>query len=92
MRREAVQFFEDAARAYLAEQIEEEKKKAVNQSILAEVKQFTSPLKHFGIALIMAIVAPLLLGGLIFFYSLFDNSFHLTISKQEAPSAKATNQ
>jgi hypothetical protein len=41
MKREVVQYFDDAARAYLADQIEEEKKAAVNNSILAEVKQFT---------------------------------------------------
>lgn len=103
MRSEAVQYFDAAAKLYLADQTEEEKKKAISQSILAEIaasnsatlaeiKQFTSPWKHVGIALAMAVVAPLLLGGLIFLYTIFDNSFHLTISRQEPAPAKLGNQ
>lgn len=90
MRRDAAQYFADAARAFLADQIEEEKKKAVNESILAEVKQFTSPWKHFGIALAMAIIAPVFLGGLIYLYTLFDSSAHPSLSKQETPATRGT--
>ena len=92
MRNDAARAFDDAAQAYLAEQIEEEKKTAVDNSILAEIKQFTSPWKHFGIAIVMAIVAPVFLGGLIFLYTLFDNSVHLTISRQhETQPAKSSD-
>jgi hypothetical protein len=101
MRYDAAQYFEIASREYLADQIEEQKRQAVGQSILAEitaanasilaeVKQFTSPWKHFGIALGMAIIAPVFLGGLIFLYTLFDSSVHVNISKQETPPASPT--
>lgn len=90
MRRDAVQYFDAAAKEYLADQIEEEKKKAVNESILAEIKQFTSPWKHVGMALVMAIVAPVFLGGLIYLYTLFDSSAHPSISKQETPAVRGT--
>jgi hypothetical protein len=103
MRYDAAQYFDSAAKEYLADHIEEQKGLAVKQSILTEItasnastlaeeKQFTSPWKHFGIALGMAIVAPVFLGGLIFLYTLFDSSVHLTISKQETPPAKTSGQ
>jgi hypothetical protein len=43
MRNDTARAFDDAAQVYLAEQIEEEKKAAVDNSILAEIKQFTFP-------------------------------------------------
>lgn len=88
MRNEAADFFRLAARELLKDEIEEEKKTAVGESILGEVKSiksevesFTSPWKHLGIALLMAIIAPVFFGGLVFFWSLFDRSFpiHVTI-------------
>ncbi len=84
MRNEAAEFFDESAKEYLAEYIENEKKSAVATSILDSVKNYTSPWKHLGIALSMAILAPVLLGGIIFLISLFDNSFpvHLTFEKQ----------
>lgn len=90
MRSDAAQFFDAASREYLKEQIEEEKKSAVNKSILAEIKSYTSPLRHIGIALLMAVVAPLLLGGLFLLYE-HSEDIHLTLSKQQPASTKSSN-
>ena len=80
MRVDAVQYFDSAAREYLAEQIEDEKKNAVEESILGEVRRFSSPWRHLGIALAMAIVAPLILGGMFFLYE-HSEDIHLAVSK-----------
>ena len=80
MKDEAARFFASAAKEYMADEIEEEKKKAVEKSILSEVKGFTSPWRHFGIALIMAILAPVVLGGIVFFAGVFDKSFPIQVS------------
>jgi hypothetical protein len=77
MRSEAADIFDVAAREYLEEDIKRQKQEAVDSSILSEVKKFTSPTRHIAIALVMAIVAPIILGGLIFFAGLFDKSFPL---------------
>src|SRR5215471_18042505 len=63
MKEEAARLFDSAARDYLSDEIEVGKKQAVDASVLAEVKSFTSPWRHLGIALLMAILAPILLGG-----------------------------
>jgi hypothetical protein len=80
MQEEAARLFDSAAREYLETEIESEKERAVSESILAEVKGFTSPLRHLGIALLMAILAPILLGGVIFLLGVFDSSFPLHIT------------
>ena len=81
MRGEAADFFHDSAEEHLREYIEDQKKRAVDGSILSEVqstmtqiRSFTSPWKHLGIALLMAIVAPVLLGAVLFFLGIFDKS------------------
>ena len=83
MREEAARLFDSAAHVYLEDEIESDKKAAVDQSILKEIKSFTSPLRHLGIALLMAILAPILLGGVIFLLGVFDSSFpiHITFPK-----------
>ena len=42
IRVDAYRFFEDAARSYMRDEIEAENKKAINSSILREIRQFTS--------------------------------------------------
>lgn len=79
MRTEAADFFDTAAREYLEDEIERQRAEAVENSILAEVRRSTSPLRHIAIALLMAIVAPIILGGIVFFVSLFDKSFPLHV-------------
>jgi hypothetical protein len=97
MRTEAADFFHNAAEEHLKASIESQKKAVLESAILADVRRFTSPMRHLGIALLMAIVAPVILGGIIFFASLFDRSFPLhvytsspvTISPQQnAPEQK----
>jgi hypothetical protein len=92
MRTEAADFFHNAAEEHLKDYIEQQKKEVLDSAIIADVRRFTSPMRHLGIALLMAIVAPIILGGIIFFASLFDKSFPLhvytspvLISPQGAP-------
>jgi hypothetical protein len=70
MREDAERFFDAASRIYLADEIEEQKSKA--ESILSEIKHYSSPWRHIGMALIFAIVAPIILGGVIYFLNVFD--------------------
>jgi hypothetical protein len=90
VRTEAVDFFHLAAEEHLRDRIEKEKKAAIEQSILSEIKEYTSPWRHVLIALGMALVAPIALGGFIFFLSLFDTNFpvHVTFG-HEAPTPAA---
>jgi hypothetical protein len=92
MRNEAADYFHAAAEDHLEEYIEDQKKEAVKESILSEVesamtkvKSFTSPWKHLGIALLMAVIAPVLLGGIFFFLGVFDRTFpvHVTVTPTE---------
>jgi hypothetical protein len=82
MRNEAGDFFDLSAKDYLKDYIENEKQEAIDKSILDRVKSYTSAWKHFGVALLMAILAPIFLGGVIFLISIFDSSFpiHVTFS------------
>lgn len=73
MRDEAAEFFDASAREYLKDFIESEKKSAVDLSILNQVKVLTNPWRHFGVALLMAILAPIILGGAIFLFGLFHD-------------------
>jgi hypothetical protein len=90
MRNDAGDFFHVAAEEHLQDFIEHQKKKAVDESILAAVKAHTSWWKHLGIALLMAIVAPVMLGGVLFFASFFDKSvpIHVEFSQGKPPSEK----
>jgi hypothetical protein len=50
MRQEAAAFFEESAVSYLSEYIENEKKNAVDKSILREIKTYTNPWREIVIA------------------------------------------
>jgi hypothetical protein len=65
MREDAARLFDDAARAYLGEEIEAQKQEAVRTSILSEVKAAGSFWRQLATALITAILAPLIIGGMI---------------------------
>ena len=65
MREEAARLFDATARRYLAPVMEEQTAKAINESILAEVKSAGSVWRQALIALIMAILAPVIIGGVI---------------------------
>jgi hypothetical protein len=93
MRNDAAAFFDESARSYLSEYIKNEKKLAVDQSILREIKTYTDPWRHLVIALGMAILAPLVLGGLVFLYLLFDKTFpvHIIFGNVETPSVSSSS-
>jgi hypothetical protein len=80
MRDEAASFFDSSSKIYLAKYIEEQKKEAVGQSILSEVRRFSNPWRDFGIALLMAILAPILLGAGFFLASTFDRAVPVHIT------------
>jgi hypothetical protein len=98
MREQAAEFFDESAKVYLSEYVEEKQTEAVTSSVLAgvaesnaallaevkgihsKVEEATSPWRHVSIALIMAIVAPFIIGGLIYFSGIFDKKVHDPIS------------
>ncbi len=80
MKEEAARFFDSFSRDYLKDEIETEKRTAIDTSILVEIKKFTSAWRHLGIALLMAIVAPFLLGGIIYFSGLYHHVMSIPTS------------
>ncbi len=72
MRNEAAGFFDTAARAYLSDDIEAAKTEALHSAILTEVRQAGTFWRQFGMALATAILAPLILGGIIALTLLYD--------------------
>lgn len=65
MREEAARLFDNSARTYLADEIEAQKQQAVRSSILNEVKAAGAFWRQMAVALVTAILAPLIIGGLI---------------------------
>ena len=64
-REDAARLFDKAARGYMAEEIERQKQEAVRDSILNEVRAAGSWWRQTAIALVTAILAPLIIGSLI---------------------------
>lgn len=64
-REDAARLFDNAARAYMADEIEKTTQEAVRDSILNEVKAAGSWWRQTAIALVTAILAPLIIGSLI---------------------------
>jgi hypothetical protein len=64
-REEAARLFDAGARNYLKDELEVEKRRAVDESILNEVKASGSFWRQIGIALITSILAPLIIGAMI---------------------------
>ena len=87
MKLSAAEFFDDAAKTYLEDFIESEKKKAIDNSIVKDVKSLTSPWRHALIALVMAIVVPVMLGGALWAFGTFHAAlpFHETASQATRP-------
>jgi hypothetical protein len=75
MRRDALAFFEESAAEYLHEHIEDQKRIAVNESILNEIKQYTNKWKDFAVAGMMAVLVPVMLGVVVFLFDTFDKKF-----------------
>ena len=65
MREEAARLFDEAARTYLSDYIAEEKRLAIERSIVAEVKASGGFWRQMSIALMTAILAPLIIGAMI---------------------------
>lgn len=65
MREKAAQLFDSAARRYLQAEIEKQKAEAVRTSILSEVKAAGAFWKQLAVALVTAILAPVIIGGII---------------------------
>jgi hypothetical protein len=72
MRHEAAQFFDISARAYLGEEIAAGKEEVLRSSLIREVKAAGSFWKQMTIALATAILAPLIIGGVIAFALTYD--------------------
>lgn len=90
MRQEAASFFQLSAKEFLSDYVNEQRTAAVDKSILATIKSYTNPWKDIGIALIFAILAPVILGTVIFLISIFDNSFQIHISLGSHPPSQAS--
>jgi hypothetical protein len=74
MRGEAIQFFDAAAREYLAEEMEALKKEIFNDTVVKEVKAASGFWRQLAMQLITAIAAPVLIGLIIAAALLYDRS------------------
>jgi hypothetical protein len=94
MRNEAAGFFDDSAKEYLREYTAERERTAVNDSILRQVKSYANPWKDILIAIICAIVAPLILGAALFIFSIFDKTFqiHVSVGSTQPPASSAPQE
>lgn len=92
MRGDAAAFFHTAARAHLETEIEQEKAEAIEDSILDEIREYTSPWRHLAIAAMMAVIAPVAIGGVLFLVGVFDSHFpiQVTIRHSQSPAAAST--
>lgn len=72
MRQEAIQFFDNAARRYLDEEIADGKEEVLRSALIREVKAAGSFWKQLAIALVTAILAPLIIGAVIAFALTYD--------------------
>ena len=73
MQESAVNVFDGAARAYLADEVEATKQDALRSVIVREVKSAGAWYKQLAMALLIGILTPLILGGILaagYFYSL----------------------
>ena len=69
----AVEFFDQAARANLAEDIDWAAADALKSAILTEVKAASAFWKQLAMALVTALLAPIILGGVIFLLLFFSD-------------------
>jgi hypothetical protein len=88
MREEAVRFFDKAARDYLAEEMEEAKRAVFQDTIVREVKAAGGLWRQLFLALIAAILAPLIIGAIIAVALSYDK-FYPTIGSVSDRLAKS---
>ncbi len=72
MRTEGERFFLEAADAYLEQQLADERRNILRDAIVSEVRAASVWWKQLGMALMTAIVAPLILGGIIYAAGLYS--------------------
>jgi hypothetical protein len=91
MREEAARVFDSSARKYLFNDIEAQKEEAVRTSILNEVRAASSFWRQLSTALITAILAPLIIGGMIAAALTYDHVAPLAgeVAKRLGPAATA---
>lgn len=65
MREKAIEFFDDAARNYLEEEIAQAKQEVLESAIVQKVQAASAFWKQLAMALLTAILAPVLLGGIL---------------------------
>lgn len=90
MRQEAVQFFDGAARRYLEEEIAEGQEEVLRSALIREVKAAGSFGRQMAIALATAILAPLIIGGVIAFALTYDRAVPTLSGISERLQAKGT--
>lgn len=72
MRQEAVQFFDGAARRYLEDEIAEAQQEVLRSALVREVRAAGSFWRQLAMALATAILAPIIIGGIIAFALTYD--------------------
>jgi hypothetical protein len=65
MREKAIDFFDDSARNYLEEEIAQAKQEVLESAIIQKVQSASAFWKQLATALLTAILAPILLGGIL---------------------------
>jgi hypothetical protein len=75
MRLKAADLFDRAARAYLAADIEEQKRAAVNASIASTLRSASSWWKQLAVAVVAAIITPIVIGAAIVSIVHYDRYF-----------------
>jgi hypothetical protein len=91
MREEAIRFFDIAARAYLSDEVEAAKDEVLQNTIIREVKAAGGFWRQLALALVAAVLAPLIIGGFIAAAIVYDK-FYPTISSVSERFAKPPAQ
>lgn len=75
MRLKAARYFDAAAREYMRAEIEQGKKDVLETSIIKEVKAAGSFWRQIGIAILTAVLAPIIIGGIIAAFLAYNEIF-----------------
>jgi hypothetical protein len=88
MRAKAFEFFDTAARDYLADEIEAARQEALRSAIVTEVKASGGFWRQLSLALITAVLAPIIIGGVIALSLIYNDWFPTVraISGAEQPA------
>jgi hypothetical protein len=91
MRDEAIRFFDKAARAYLADEVEDLKKQVFQDTIIREVKAAGGFWRQLALAVIGAVLSPLIIGLVIASALLYDKWYPTigSVSDHAKPSVTA---